>query len=147
MNQFSSPCRSISFIIKITIMSLFWASITKDNQTFAKILEDHKNKSQIAITIQYPTNTNFFLDKDMEYSNDISTKAYQEIQDSLEWSYKLPSFRDNISKRIDDYYVNRYNASLITYLYDKEENEEWYDQNDEYYNEYEDYEDYEVIEM
>ena len=83
----------------------------------------------------------------MEYSNDISTEAYQEIQDSLEWSYKLPSFRDNISKRIDDYYVNRYNASLITYLYDKEENEEWYNQNDEYYNEYEDYEDYEVIEM
>ena len=128
-------------------MSLFWASITKDNQTFAKVLEEHKNKSQIDITIQYPINTNFFLDKDMEYTNDISTEAYQEIQDSLEWSYKLPSFRDNISKRIDDYYVNRYNASLITYLYDKEENEEWYNQNDEYYNEYEDYEDYEVIEM
>ena len=97
MNQFSSPCRSISFIIKISIMSLFWASITKDNQTFAEVLEDHKNKSQIDITIQCPTNTNFFLDKDIEYSNDISTEAYQEIQDGLEWSYKLPSFQDNLS--------------------------------------------------
>ena len=28
----------------------------------------------------------------MEYSNDISTEAYQEIQDSLEWSYELIVF-------------------------------------------------------
>ena len=145
MDKFSSSYCSLS--IKIAIMSLFWASITKDNQSFAEILEEHKNKSQINISIQYPNNNNFFLEEDTEHSSDLSTEAYQEIQDSLAWSYKLPSFRDNISKRIDDYYVNRYNASLITYLYDKEENEEWYNQNDEYHNEYENYEDYEVIEM
>lgn len=130
-------------------MTLFWASITKDNQTFAQILEGHKNASLIDISIQYPTNYDFFLDKDIEHSNELSKEAYQEIQDSLEWSYRLPSFHDNISKRIDDYYVNGYNSKLINYLYNKED-EEWNNQFEDQsgeYDEYNEYEDYEVIEM
>lgn len=98
MYQYITP----SFSIKIVIMSLFWASLTQDNQTFAHTLDKYKNDSKISISIYYPVDTSFFTDSDIEVSNDISQEAYGEIQDNLEWSLSLPSYHDNISKHIDD---------------------------------------------
>lgn len=146
MNQFSSSRLITKLFIKLTIMTLFWNSITKDTNTFANILKEHKNKSLINVSIEYPNNNDFFLESDIEHSDDISIEAYEEIQDNLEWSYKLPSFHDNISKRIDDYYVNRYNSTLVTYLYDQEE-QEWDKSMETNYNDYEEVEEVEEIEM
>lgn len=143
--------RSSSVSIKLVIMSLFWAAVTQDNQTFAKTLEEYKNNSKISVIVQYPTNTSFFNDKDIEYSNDISQDAFDEIQDNLEWSLSLPSYHDNISKHIDDYYRYKEKNTLISYLYDKENEESEYPQENDYYYDgydgYDGYDEYEEIEV
>ena len=136
---------SPSVSIKLVIMSLFWAAVTQDKQTFAKTLEEYKNNSKISVTVEYPTNTSFFNDKDSEYSNDISQDAFDEIQDNLEWSLSLPSYHDNISKHIDDYYRNKETGALISYLYEKEDEEDTYPQETNYY--YDEYDEYEEIEV
>lgn len=146
MYQYITP----SFSIKIVIMSLFWASLTQDNQTFAHTLDKYKNDSKISISIYYPVGTSFFTDSDIEVSNDISQEAYGEIQDNLEWSLSLPSYHDNISKHIDDYYRYQEKNALISYLYDKDEDE--YLQETDYYEYdsqfiiYDEYEEVEEIE-
>jgi hypothetical protein len=131
-------------------MSLFWASLTQNNQTFAHTLDKYKNDSKISISIYYPVDTSFFTDSDIEVSNDISQEAYGEIQDNLEWSLSLPSYHDNISKHIDDYYRYQEKNALISYLYDKDEDE--YLQETDYYEYdsqfiiYDEYEEVEEIE-
>lgn len=148
MYQYITP----SFSIKIVIMSLFWASVTQDNQTFAHTLDKYKNDSKISISIYYPVDTSFFTDSDIEVSNDISQEAYGEIQDNLEWSLSLPSYHDNISKHIDDYYRYQEKNALISYLYDKDEDEylqetDYYEyEYDSQFNIYDEYEEVEEIE-
>lgn len=138
-------------------MSLFWALISQDTETFANTLAEHKNKStnmsKINVTIQYPTNKSFFSEDDIGTNFDISQYVYEEIQDNLEWSLKLPSYHDNISKHIDDYYIYREKNALISYLYDKEE-EDWmndteykYDDYTLQFNTHNNHEEYEEIEV
>ena len=106
--------------------TLFWNSITKSNDDFTNILEEHKNKSKISMTVSYiqNNNTTFFDDKQSENEGEFyeSPEVYEDILDEYEWSVSLQDHTNSISMRIDNYFNSRYNNNLTKYLYDKEEN-------------------------
>jgi hypothetical protein len=89
----------------------------------------------MTITYGHNKNISFFDDNQPEndYESNISPEVYEEILNAYEWSVSLPNYTDLISKRLDNYFNTNYNKKLITYLYDKEE-DEWFDETDVVYD-------------
>lgn len=129
--------RYTPLLITIIMATLFWNSLTQPTDTFSNTLQEHKNKSKISMTITYGHNKNISFFDDNQYENDsesnISPEVYEEILNTYEWSVSLPNYTDLISKRLDNYFNTNYNKKLITYLYDKEE-DEWFDETDVVYD-------------
>lgn len=106
--------------------NLFWNSLTQSTDDFSKILEHHKNKSKIHISIQYKEDNNQSFFEENQDETGISDNVYEIIQDMNKWSQRLPSYTNSSNKQIDYYSKINYNKELLSFLYDKEE-DGWFD--------------------